>query len=102
MQNPYQCVCCNEILEFAMFELHMNKCRNSPYRCNVCFQSFADNQLLQSHQRAIHSAAAVAAAAVATNATTASASATTTITSHRTDVRSHSDARPAAQLKCTL
>lgn len=56
MQNPYQCVCCNEILEFAMFELHMHKCRSSPYRCNVCHQSFADNQSLQSH-RAVHAAA---------------------------------------------
>lgn len=65
MQNPYQCVCCNEILEFAMFELHMNKCRNSPYRCNICYQSFADNQLLQSH-RAIHAAATSTSSTVAT------------------------------------
>lgn len=79
MQNPYQCVCCNEILEFAMFELHMNKCRNSPYRCNICYQTFADNQLLQSH-RAIH-AAATSASATATS----SANATT---SHSSDVRS--------------
>lgn len=53
MENPYQCVCCNEILEFAMFDLHMQKCRNAPYRCLVCHQSFSDLISLQ-HHRHIH------------------------------------------------
>lgn len=54
MENPYQCVCCNEILEFVMFDLHMQKCRNAPYRCLVCHQSFSDVISLQNHRHIHH------------------------------------------------